>query len=78
MIRFHGSKAALTRLSAEASKCGLLQTKIEKIGRFLALTVQTSGPTDPRTTCLIGWVLDHPEARIGFLGNQALAAESRP
>ncbi len=77
-IWFHGSQASLTTLSAEATRCGLLQTRIEKIGRFLTLTVETSGPADPRATCLVRWVLDHPEAKIGFLGNQAVASRSRP
>jgi len=77
-IRFHGSEASLTTLAAEAKECGLQKAKIEKIGRFLALTVDTSGLVDPRASCLVRWVLDHPEAKIGFLGNQAFASESKP
>lgn len=77
-IVFHGSERSLTILSAEATRCGLRQTKVEKIGKFLALTVRTSGVADTRATCLVRWVLAHPEAKIGFLGNQALASESKP
>jgi hypothetical protein len=76
-ISFHGSRASLTTLSAEAAKCGLRKTKIERIGRFLALTVYTAGITDESGTCLVRWVLAHPEAGIGFLGNQAFANERK-
>ena len=77
-IRFHGSEASLTNLSAEATRCGLRQTKIERIGKFLAFTVQTSGPAYPGAACLVRWVLAHPDAKIGFLGNQASANASSP
>ena len=76
-IGFHGSEASLKLLSAEARRCGLPDAKIERIGKFLALMVQTSGPADSRATCVVQWVFAHPEAKIGFLGNQAFTAEDR-
>jgi hypothetical protein len=76
-IAFHGSEASLNLLSVEAQRCGLPNAKIQRIGKFLALTVQTSGPADSRATCVVEWVLAHPEAKIGFLGNQAFTGEDR-
>ena len=73
-MMFHSSEASLALLSAEAKRCGLRHMKTETIGRFLALVVETP-IADPRADCLIRWILAHPEADIGFLGNQAVATE---
>ena len=72
-IGFHGSQASLSLLSAEATRCGLFQSKVERIGKFLTLTVKTSGFADPHVACLVQWVLSHPEAKVGFIGNEAFA-----
>ena len=76
-IAFHGSEASLNLLSVEAKRCGFPKPKIERLGKFLALVVQTSGPADRRATCLVVWVFAHPEAKIGLLGNQAFTGEDR-
>ena len=77
MMGFHGSEASLKLLAAEAQRCGLPNAKIERTGKFLALMIRTAGPADSRASCVLKWVFGHPEAKIGLLGNQALASESR-
>jgi hypothetical protein len=77
-VPFSGSEASLKVLSAEAKRCGISNAKLERIGTFLALTVQTSGPSDAGYQCLVGWVFAHPESKIGFLGNEAFSAQTKP
>lgn len=77
-IRFHGTEGALKRLQAEAASFGFRQWKIEPIGGFLALTVETARIGDNRAACLVEWVFSHPEAKIGFLGNQAVVGKAGP
>ena len=77
-IAFHGSESSLRLLSVEGQRCGLPKPKIERVGKFLTLVVHTSVPADGRATCVVKWVLAHPEAKIGFLGNQAFVGEETP
>ena len=77
-VRFSGSEASLKALSVEAKLCGISDAKVERIGKFLALTVQTTGPSDAGFECLVGWVLAHPQSKIGFLGNGPSSTQTKP
>lgn len=81
LVAIAGPEDSLAHFEAAAAKCGLTGVVREPNAQLGGTMIRVVGPTSWITKdrspykCAFDWLLNHPDEKIGFLGNEAFAPE---